>query len=234
MPKRLRAPTGSVWAKRSSRRTRRPRALMKRYKGLQLTQNTVYTFNRSVYSNQPINVGATGQYFNFGICANLNTITMNYVNGAGTAGVLTLNIPGANDFPSLFDQWKIERITMKVIPRVNVIDQNASTSLFPAFPNIMYTPDYDDASAISRDILSQRNTHTLALLDKIRTFSVRPKTSITTWSGNLLTGSSAGTQYVDIASSGVDWYGMKGSFGAYANATADLCFDILFAFKGAR
>lgn len=95
--------------------------------------NKIYRFRRT-------NAGSTTSGFG------ANTITQTNL-GQGVGAWFTLNdLLNATEFTGLFDQYRIDRVTIKLIPMVHmqVLD---GTAVAPVNPGMIYhAVDYDDAN----------------------------------------------------------------------------------------
>jgi len=219
---------------------RRPKARGIRVGGRSLKADTEYEFRRSVYIQGALQC-LNGQQSSLGISVNLNQVNFNYKDGLGANSVIAAtNIPGASDFTTLFNQWKVKSVSIKYIPRVDSIDPINSQVNFPTFPNLMMCTDYDDDLPTTRSEIVQRNDMKLAMLTKTITQTFRPKVSSNIWSGLISSGVTAtgkgiagsGTPWIDCGSPNVPWYGSKVVISGYPGAQTDMVVSIVYAFKG--
>lgn len=131
-----------------------------------------------------------------------NIVTSNAVSTFGTVAIQLTNLPKYTSYTNVFDAYRFIQATVRFVP------------LTPANPGVGNTPlltviDYDDSSTPS-STSSMRSYDTLYETPfgayQERTFS--PKYAVATYSG-AFTSFSQANGWCDIASSNIQWYGLK-------------------------
>lgn len=237
MPKRRYSQIGGG-ATATIKRSRRYMRLRPRKVGgsRRLNQNTIYSFKRSCFVAAAFNVGATGSTCGVSVAVDgLAQVRAYTLNGAGANNTWTAAIPGASDFTGLFDQYKVKKFVIKIIPRINSMDQNASTTTFPSYPMIFSSTDLDDVTAETQQTLTQRNDCQIKLLDKVLSYTVYPRvsaSSVYAATGNAV--ALLNNAWIDVTNNGAQYYGKKFAMQAYPGATADMHIEVHYQLKGSR
>lgn len=217
-------------------------------RGRPSSRNVIYRFVRSVYQSNALDVGSTGSECSVGIAVSgLETIVVDRTNGVGTTTAYNIAIPGASDFPNLFDEYRIKKVVVKFIPRVTE-SGNDSYANVPAaaggvsattqaviFPNMMTSTDDDSGIALNRATLSQYQNQKLALFDKILTYTFYPKLQT-----DAILGASTFNQravvnrntWIDTATGSARYLGFHANMKAYPYATCDMQVSVHYEFKG--
>lgn len=215
-----------------SRLRRRPM-----YRVPRTTADKIYTFKRSNQQVAAFNAGSGGTFSSVGLeIAGYNSLNILMTNATVTNAVQNSAFAGSSDFSGLFDQYRIKKVVIKVIPRVTAFDQNANASTFLTFPTIMSAVDYDDITPELAPAMQQRNDCKIQLLDKILTYSFKPRCQFTGIQSatSSATALAVGNPWIDINNGGAIYRGMKLFLLAYTAATADIYTDVYYEFKGSR
>jgi hypothetical protein len=201
-------------AKRTKRQgsSRVPRAL---------TTNTIYRFSRTANTLIGVNsfagftntTGSTVYGLGLGIGFSLGTT---YFYGS-TGSNFTATLPNVSEMVALFDRFKIERVTVRIVPSFNVLGAQVTavgTAIGAAIPICQEAVDFDDANApTSTGDLLQRNDLKIFRFDKERVRTLRPRASMAVSLGAGSTGVAAQStdNWIDTTAAGQDaiHYGLK-------------------------
>lgn len=123
------------------------------------------------------------------------------------------DIADATNLAQVWDQYKFESVTAKFIPRINtntLIIPNGTGPLWSCMP-IMEAPDYDDASVPTTSaVLSDKAETRCHSSFKEFTRKINPMMAQGVYGGGVFTSFSAvKPQWCDMASRGVEHYGIK-------------------------
>lgn len=151
----------------------------------------VYSFNRS--------------------CALLSQAQTVAVSGFWSSGLqFTLaNLPNVSEFQNLFDHYYISYV--KLYFQLN-IDPAAGAASTAAYPVMYYARDYDDVAAPTNlDDMYQHGNLKRAVLhpNRLVTIGIRPATNELVFNGVTSSYSPKWRQWVDMANTGVPFYGLK-------------------------
>lgn len=149
---------------------------------LELKREKVYTFSRTTFN--PLTMSGT---------ADTNSFGYSYTIG---------DVFGVADFTSLFDQYRIIQIQVRFMPVYGPGE----------FPGVIYTHiDYDDDNqeTISQMVQDQTLQATELFQPWVRTFN--PLVAIPVYENAIITGYGSGLpgQWIDAASTGIKYYGLK-------------------------
>lgn len=149
-----------------------------------------------------VSVRATGGIF---LGAPESTEVPNLFNYAGSFAFTASQSNQWSQMSTLFDRYRINKITVRVIPQQNVAETAGSGNI----PTMRVVRDYDDNSNPSvGDVLCRRGT--TYRLDKPFTLSLVPKTLALVWGaagGQAFSPQAA--PYIDVARGDVPHFGMK-------------------------
>jgi len=114
----------------------------------------------------------------------------------GSSGqIMTMSLPSVAEFVALFDRFRIDKVSVRIIPSINVQSAFASaigTAPTTGLPVIQTAVDYDDANAPTAvgDLL-QRTDVRLLRMDREQIFEVAPRVSIGALDSNAVVSGSA-------------------------------------------
>ena len=117
------------------------------------------------------------------------------------------SVPGFSDLATVFDQYKIEAVSISFSPQTVFTD---STSTYNA-PRLYTVIDYDDASApTSLSVLRQYGTAVVTAPNKGVTRTLCPRQALLAYQGIATSGYvNSEASWVDVAYSQVQHYGVK-------------------------
>lgn len=181
--------------------------------------NAKYTFERTVLLN--IGFDASGNFLPAGggaalgpglaMSFSLSQVTLNWSGGTSTA----VAVPNYAEFQTLFEKWKLNKVTCKWIGTGNVQTGYAGSgaALPVALPVMQYAPDMDDQTPpnSSAILLQYQDMRTMVFdTNGPKRCICKPKAVTSTEAGGVLaTGYSEYSGYCDTVSSGVNWFGQK-------------------------
>jgi len=121
----------------------------------------------------------------------------------------------ATSFTSLFDQYRLRKLTFHFIPIQNAVGVN--TNSLSSYPYIAVAGDYDDATNWSTltQAYSYENVKIYPTYKEF-TYDVVPHVVITATGGGAV---NVGNEWVDTATPNQPWYGLKGAVAAGAAAS---------------
>lgn len=121
------------------------------------------------------------------------------------------NVVNNSEFTTLFDQYRINAIVLKFIPRLNMVQVPTVVGQAPInnIPTLHWVYDYDDANAPSNvDELLQYNNYRCCNFDKTVTMKIKPRFSLAAYSG-AFTSYKPASGWLDCASPSIQHYGVK-------------------------
>lgn len=144
------------------------------------------------------------------------TFTVNYNGGTVNtfdAFDFKLNtLPSYTEFTNLYDSYRITKIKMHWLPRMNIFSFDAYTATSTESPQLLTVVDTDDSTVPSSlDELLERETMRVHHFSKPFTITFKPKFSLAAWGGTLFTSYAEGgaNQWIDVLSPGVPYFGVK-------------------------
>jgi len=133
----------------------RARGKFKIYKSLRgpTPSRAVYTFERNVDHDVYINLnsGINGIGNGIGFSWSLDNLLVEYGNTSQT----NVAIPGSAEFQALFDQWRIDRVDMKMYFSATNLGLSASTTHTFTCPVYRCVTDYDNQAVDSTEVLEE-------------------------------------------------------------------------------
>lgn len=224
--------------------------------GMMSSPNTIYSFKRTVCAGLKLNpgsgfttfinaAGVTGGY-DSGIGSVSRGIAFQFslqgftIIGSGSSGY---NMSGATEFTSLFDQWRIKKIVLKIM-----YNQNTASNTTPGtpLPIIQHCTDQDDANppTLSTELLQRPEMKIVEYgsgsTSLIKYFTIYPNAKLASDpTGVTATTLTPRSCFFDVAESGVANFGFKMWFDSTRNASVDMGDLLIYAdyyldFKGVR
>ena len=129
------------------------------------------------------------------------------------------DMPNYTEFTGLFDKYKITGIKAVFLPRITNVNHSDVTSTFTEVPPIYTAIDYDDAT-IPGSVTDLEQYNTFKVHWEVKPFSLyfKPQIAIAAYSGTFTSYASANNLWIDAASPGVQYYGLKWASGPYSTA----------------
>lgn len=143
------------------------------------------------------------------------------------------DVPDYTEFTSLFDLYKIDKISVTVLPRVS---EWSGTDMTGYLFSVM---DYDGGAVSSRATMFSYDNFQVTPFNKNRTFTFKPRT-LQFAQGSALNSVSKPSQWLDCNSPGVEHFGLVlgcdsiGGAGSGQGQTWDLFIDYHMSFKTTR
>lgn len=176
----------------------------------------------------------------------MTTLTATYngvLTATGAAYSWTLSaIPSVSEFTSLYDQYRIRKIVMTFYPRYNSHGSNDYTATFTQIPSWVSAIDLDDSTTpTSANELLQYPGAKLHPWNRPFKRVIYPRSAMAMYSGAFTSyGSAPGKQWLDCASDGILYYGLKMYTTTYSSANNgdspawDVKIDYYVQFRGMR
>lgn len=167
------------------------------------------------------------------------TFTMVWDNNSTFTGgsiAFSLNdLPSYTELTALFDKYRIAGVKLRFYPRINQQLLSSITSTTPSgIVPIVTVIDYDDDSVPANldELMQYQN---FKIHDQFKPFSVflRPQMAIAAYSGAFTSYASGRKIWIDAASPGVKYYGLKIGTQNYSSgsiATYDPTWDIFLTY----
>lgn len=200
---------------RSRRPARRPRWNRRRRFGNKMRRlgyrrrPQIYNFKRTVFYENSINVGSAVNF------------TTHY-------GFTLGQLPNATDFTNLYDQYRINKVVMKLIPKWTSTEQGIGIANY--LTQIHTAIDYDDSLALPQatclDDITQYQSHKMTPGNRMVTRVLVPKVELT---GSSLQAPKA-RQWLDCDLTGGLHNGVKVVIPKVPNTTTLLCYDVQLTF----
>lgn len=217
---------------------------------------TVYSFKRTVCVGLKLNAstgfttyaaaGVAAGGFNSGLASvspgiafrfSLQGITVIGNNASG------YNMPSSSEFTTLFDEWRIKKIVLKIMYSANI---NTTSNPTLCLPIIQHCPDQDDADppTLPNELLQRPEMKIVEYgagsTNLIKYFTIYPQAKLATDPTAVVATTSASRYaWFDCNQSGVENYGFKMWYDAPRLTAQDLgdlmvYADFYFDFKGVR
>jgi len=182
---------------------------------------------------------STAQYVNnFSVASGIgagSTTTLSYLTATpGTSTQFAIaftagDLPQFTSFAALFDQYRIDRVEIKFSPQSNAVNVLASSSPNATVPNLFCLLDFDDSVApTSLGAVQQYDNCQVCKYGEGLHIVLEPSYTPAVYSAGAFTGygvDKAG--WLDVASSGIPHYGVKGSITALPGlSTSNVVWDI--------
>lgn len=140
-------------------------------------------------------------------------------------------LPNASEYKALYDQWKLEGIAFRVIPKTHTF-QGATTGNTSTlgYGQVITAIDYDDAAyPSSKDQLLQYQTCKVTRGDEMHTRYFKPKMLQEVFVNSLSTGySPQATKYTSTDYASIQFYGIKLwiDYPSVASGDSSMAYDI--------
>lgn len=144
------------------------------------------------------------------------------------------DLPNVTEYSSLFDQYKINGIQLRIIPKVSVTTQGSAsgTTQTVGYGQVVSCIDFDDAAnPTGKDELLQYQNAKITRSTSIHTRFIKPRILDTVWVNSISSGyQSVRPNWVDLANTNMPHYGIKlwvdppANSGATANSS--IAYDV--------
>jgi len=145
------------------------------------------------------------------------------------------DLPNVTSLTGLFDQYKIEKVSVEFMPCANAIPPNfiSAANLTTGSANIrmagrlLAAPDLDDALAWS-SFNQGRQYNTAQEVEAYKTikFTFKPRLAVGAFQGGVSTAYANQSSWMDCAYPGVPHYGAKWALSRYLGAQGALSYDV--------
>lgn len=117
-----------------------------------------------------------------------------------------IDVPGSSEFTSLFDQYRIDKVRVRFMPRANSAEVGTNQGMVKLFTAI----DYDDISpaASIQDLLQYQNCR-FQPTTRMSSRTLKPKHAVEVYQSAVSTGYGMRTGWLDVANPSVQHYGIK-------------------------
>ncbi len=123
------------------------------------------------------------------------------------------DLSGVSDLSNVFDLYRIVEVELRCIP---VITECLSGTPVDA---LLYSAvDFDDANAIAVSALEQYETCKVTKPTGELKYTIRPRAALAAYSGTFTSYANLGNMWIDMASTGVQHYGVKLATNTATNA----------------
>jgi hypothetical protein len=123
------------------------------------------------------------------------------------------DIPQAATFTSLFDQYRIDKITVVFTPNLAITGIfSAANALLLTPPQLWYAIDYDNASVIAplTSLMEYEGVRMVQAQDgKPITITFKPRAALAAYAGAFTSYANVGNMWIDCANTTVQHYGVK-------------------------
>lgn len=123
------------------------------------------------------------------------------------------DLPNYTEFTNLFDQYKINGVALRIIPKTSVQIQGGTSGTTAAlgYGEVVTVIDYDTASAPgSKNELLEYGSVKVTKSNRVHTRFLRPKLLNTIWRNSLSSGYAAvPSQFIDEAYTDIPHYGIR-------------------------
>jgi len=162
-----------------------------------------------------------------------NIVTSTSSVTSGAVYVTLSSLPQTSSFATIFDSWRVLQFTVRFVPSLSMLTAVAN-------PPLLTVIDYDDATApTTTGALRAYDTLLVTPFGQAGGYverTVNPKIAIAAFSG-AFTSYAQASKWVDCASPGIQWYGVKYAIdmtaGSY-NPAYDIEVDAVMQFKSVR
>ena len=123
------------------------------------------------------------------------------------------DLPNVSEYTSLFDQYKITGIKLRIVPRTSMTTQGVvtGTTAMVGYGQVVTALDFDDAAnPIAKDTLLEYGSAKYTASNKIHTRYFKPKVLNAVWVNIASTGYAAvKAPWIDQANNNLPHYGLK-------------------------
>jgi len=132
------------------------------------------------------------------------------------------DLPNVTEYSSLFDQYKISGVQLRIVPKVAMTTQGSSTGTIQTvgYGQVVTAIDFDDAAnPTAKDELLQYQNAKVTQASRLHTRFIKPRILDTVWVNSISSGyQSVRPGWVDLANTNMPHYGIKLWVDAPANS----------------
>lgn len=204
--------------------------------------NRTYKFKRTVVIQGALQSGTNTGLPGGGTVAlsfSLGQVNMSRSIQGGAAANSNIAVPGVSEMTALFQQWKIDKVVVKIIPTRNsadIVDAIPVVPGYPTFPTLLTVIDYDDNDAPTTIApLQEHGDCSIKMLDRIHSQTVKPKfTGVVTGAPGTTVAGPPMRGFLDCAQPNIEHNSVKFGFIAEQARFADLYVDIYYTMRGSK
>lgn len=204
--------------------------------------NKTYVFKRTVLIQGLLQSGVNAALpggCTVGLSVSLDQVNYNRSIQGGASVATNIAVPGASDMTNLFQQYKIDKFKVRLVPArpdADIASTIPVLPLLPGFPTVISVTDYDDNNATtSVQPLQEHGDNRITMLDKMATYTVRPKfVGVVTGAPGTTVAGPPMRGFLDCAQASIEHNAIKFGFVAQAFSFVDAYVDIYYTMRGSK
>lgn len=216
------------------------RGLVKRGSVKKMVERT-YKFKRTVVIEGLLQSGSAALPGGcvVGLSFSLGQINFNRSIQGGAVTSTNVAVPGVAEMTSLFQQYKVTKAVIKIVPSRPDGDLATGIPVSPliaGFPTLLSVTDYDDNDATTTVApLQECGDCRITMLDGIKTYTVKPKfVGVVTGAPGTTVAGPPTTGFLDCAQANIEHNGVKFGLIAQANYAASAYIDVYYTMRGSK
>lgn len=204
-------------------------------------QNRTYKFKRTIVFEGALQGGVAGLP---GGCTLALSFSLGQVNWSrsiqgGAAATGNISVPASTEMTNLFQQYKIDKVTVRVVPArpdADIASTLPTLPLLPGFPTLLAVTDYDDNDAPTTVApLQECGDCTIKMLDSIKNYTVYPKfVGVVTGAPGTTVAGPPMRGFLDCAQPNIEHNGIKFGFISQPFTYASLYIDVFYTMRGSK
>lgn len=142
------------------------------------------------------------------------------------------DLPSSSDFTNLFDAFRLNKVVVKILPRVTVVNAGATASP-NSLPRAVDVIDYnDDNTGFTTDDLLEYSNHRIHMCDKPwhRKFTPAVEVGLNGAAASLVPGIQKFKQWIDVSAFDAKHYGYKIRIDPPADNTSVYHWDVFHTY----
>lgn len=185
---------------------------------------------RRTYRRRRLNQNTSYRYSQWSLLGSYSADAPNAITKHGHAFQL-VNVPGYARFTGVYDEYKINAVVFRFVPRLNV-----NTSAIATYGSIFYAVDYDDedAPADLEAMLRRQGARQKWFLSGPFSVKIKPRFLVQTYETDLNTGYANRRGWLDTNDPQVPHYGFKWVWTANTATTIDVFVKYYVSFRGVQ
>lgn len=203
--------------------------------------NRTYRFKRTVVIEGLLQSGTAALPGGcvVGMSFSLGQINVNRSIQNGAVTVINTAVPAVTEMQNLFQQWKIEKVIVRIVPSrpdADIASGIPVSPLIASFPTLLSVTDYDDNNATTTVApLQEHGDCKITMLDGIKSFAVVPKfVGVVTGAPGTTVAGPPTRGYLDCEQPNIEHNGIKFGLISQANYAASAYIDIFYTMRGTK
>lgn len=205
-------------------------------------QDSIYRFKRTVFIQGALQSGTNTALpggGTLGLSFSLGQVNVTSAIQGTSQAVYNVAVPGNTEFTNLFQQYKIEKVRIKLVPSRNMATYDNGipvTPGFPVFTTCLQVIDYDDNTAPTTVApLQEHSECKIMMMDGIKSTTLYPKFIgvVTGAPGTTVAGPTA-RGFLDCSQPNIEHNGIKFGLIAEQSRSVDVYCEIFYAMKGSK